>query len=219
MVNFMRILLDGNPLENITAVSVKEATDVAANVTRDRGRMIVEVIVDGEKLNEKQIQDELAGSSPADEVQFNSADSRKLVSSAFQDSIDALAEADNFQREAAELIQADRSSEAMEKLNQAIQIWQSVQKAVMIGVEIVTVDPGDEKHFEELITGAIERLNQQLSTIKEGLNSDDPIGISDALMYDMPEVVQEWRSLLHELSGRVAGEVKDNDQRIEISEN
>ena len=215
----MRILLDGKPLENITAVSVKEAMNVASNVTRDQGRMIVEVIVDGEKLNEEQIQDELGGDSPAEEIQFKSADSRKLVSKAFQDSIDALAEADNFQREAAELIQADRSSEAMEKLNHAIQIWQSVQKAVMIGVEIVTVDPGDEKHFEDLITGAIERLNQQLSTIKEGLSSDDPIGISDALMYDLPEVVQEWRSLLHELSGRVVGEVKDNAQRIEISEN
>ena len=215
----MRVLLDGKPLENITAVSVKEAMNIAANVTRDRGRMIVEVIVDGEKLNEEQIQDEFGGDSPAEEVQFNSADSRKLVSMAFQDSIEALAEADNFQREAAELIQADRSAEAMEKLNHAILIWQSVQKAVMIGVEIVTVDPGDEKHFEELIRGAIERLNQQLSTIIEGLNSDDPIGISDALMYDLPEVVQEWRSLLHELSGRVAGKVKDNAQRIEVTEN
>lgn len=206
----MRILLDGKPLENVTAESVKEAIDVAANITRERGRMIVEVIVDGKKLNEEQIEDELAGSSPAEEVQFNSADSRKLVSSAFQDSIDALAEADNFQREAAELIQADRTPEAMEKLNHAILIWQSVQKAVMIGVEIVTVDPGDEKNLEVSITGAIERLNRQLTTIKDGLNSDDPIGISDALLYDLPEVVQEWRSLLHELSERAAVEVKDN---------
>ena len=215
----MRILLDGKLLEDITAVSVKEAMDVAANVTRGRGRMIVEVIVDGEKLNDEQIQDELAGSSPAEEVQFNSADGRKLVSSAFQDSIAALAEVDNFQREAAELIQADRTPEAMEKLNHAILIWQSVQKAVMIGVEIAAVDPGVEKNLEDSITGAIERLNLQLTTIKDGLNSDDPIGISDALMYDMPEVVQEWRSLLHELCERVAVEVKDNVHRIEVSDN
>ena len=215
----MRILLDGKPLENITAESVKEAIDVAANVTRDCGRMIVEVIVDGDKLNDEQIQDELAGSSPAEEVQFNTADSRELVSSAFQDSIDALAEADDFQREAAELIQADRAPEAMEKLNHAILIWQSVQKAVMLGIEIAGVDIGDEKNFEVSITGAIERLNIQLSTIKDGLNSDDPIGISDALMYDLPEVVQEWRSLLHELNERVAVEVKDNVNRIEFSDN
>ena len=75
----MRILLDGKLLKNFTAESVKEAIDVAANVTRDRGRMIVEVIVDGEKLNDEQIQDELAGSSPAEEVHFNSSDGRKLV--------------------------------------------------------------------------------------------------------------------------------------------
>ena len=107
----------------------------------------------------------------------------------------------------------------MDKLNHSILIWQSVQKAVMIGVEIAAVDPGDEKNLEDSITGAIERLNLQLTTIKDGLNSDDPIGISDALMYDMPEVVQEWRSLLHELCERVAGEVKDNVHRIEVSDN
>lgn len=200
----MRILLDGHPLENITAESVKEAIDVAANVTRESGRMIVEVIVDGQKWNDEQIQVELEGSSIADEVRFNSADTRQLVSSAFQDSIDALAEADNYQRAAAELIQADKTPEAMEKLNDALLIWQSVQKAVMIGVEIADLDITDDNDLETSITGAIERLNQQLTTVKEGLKTDDPIGISDTLLYDLPEVVQEWRSLLHELSERVS---------------
>ena len=38
---------------------------------------------------------------------------------------------------------------------------------------------------------------------RSALQANDPVGLSDTLLYEMPEVVDEWRRLLEQLRGLV----------------
>ena len=203
----MQVLLDGQTLEHCVAESVNEAIGNAADTAREKGRLIVEVVVDGTPWEESQIQDELAGSTmKAEIVSLTSRDPRQLVISVFEDSMEALLEADTLQQSAAELMQANQIPEAMEKLNEALEIWQSVQKGVLMGAQVAEIQLDNQQVFEDRVTGAIERLNTNFTIIRDGLQSDDPIGISDTLLYEMPEVIKDWRDLLNELRQHVSGE-------------
>lgn len=195
----MRVLLDGEPLPAGPAGTVREALSAAAAATEKSGRMIVEVSVDGAVWDQQQIHAELSGASGAEEVRLTSCDARELVIAAYRDAATALGEADALQREAADLIQADRRAEAMDTLNRAIQIWQSVQRAVLMGLQAEAVPAPATPLLERRLTDAIERLNRQLTIIRDALQCDDPVGVSDTLLYELPDVVHEWRSLLHEL--------------------
>lgn len=194
----MRVLLDGELLNDRSPATVCEALNAASGLTNKQGRMIIEVKVDGIVWDDRKIDAEMSNMTTAGEVNLQSCNALEMVSTTFRDAAEALKMADSLQREAAELIQGDRRDAAMEPLSEAIKIWQYVEKAVLLGLEYsggAKVNPG----LEAEISDAIKHLNRHLTCIRDALQSDDPIGISDTLLYDLPEVVQQWRSMLHEM--------------------
>src|SRR5437667_1053312 len=112
----MRVTLDQRMCD-VKAESVEDAIAAAANLAQQRGRMIVEVLVDGE-LWTGDCAALAAVSTVASDIQLTSADPIALVCETFDQASAALREADSLQQAAAELLQADRAPEAMEKLNQ-----------------------------------------------------------------------------------------------------
>lgn len=203
----MKILLDGQALTESAAATVSEAIEKASDHAEEKGRMITEVVVDGKLWDEQQIKAELEGPTGAEEVQLSSTDPRQLVSDTFEDACEALAEADRIQRDAAELFQADKNDEAMTRLNDAFVIWQSVQKAVLVGTQVAGWELTEADELSVAINSASENLNKHLTAIRDALQSDDPIGVSDTLLFELPIVITQWRSLLTDMNERVLAEV------------
>lgn len=194
----MRILLDGELLNDRSPTSVCEALHEASGLMHKQGRIIIEVKVDGIVWDNRKIDQEMSNVTKAEEVYLQSANALDIVTTAYQEAAEALKMADSLQREAADLIQGDRRDAAMEPLSEAIKIWQSVERAVLLGLEYSKGEMANPK-LEAEISDAIKHLNLHLTCIRDALQSDDPIGISDTLLYDLPEVVQQWRSMLHEM--------------------
>lgn len=201
----MNVYLDERRCD-VSAESVGEAIVAGAAIAENDGRMIVEVQVDGQRWTEQDLGEPERANLIAEEVRLVSADPVELVTTTFADAADALDQADDLHREAAELLQADQRRKAMEKLGEALAIWMAVQQAVQKGATLLDVDldavPLDDSSAQQ----AVERLAAQLENIRSAVETDDPISLSDALMYELPEVVQQWRELLKELRFRVRGE-------------
>jgi hypothetical protein len=198
----MRITLDEH-LCNVHADSVEQAIAAAAELAEKNGRMIIEVMVDGKTLTELGEQ-ELPVT--ANEVQLTSADPVELVCQTFVDAGEALRDADRLQQSAAELIQADRIPAAMDKLGEAFAIWSSVQQAVSMGTEVIGIDLQAQSQGPQhtSLNDAVEQLNVQLRLIEQALKSNDPVGLSDTLLYDLPQTVVVWRGLMEHLRATVA---------------
>lgn len=201
----MQVYVDDQPCE-VPAECVGEAIAAAAELVQREGRMIVEVSVDGEKWTERELSSPEHIRAVAGDIHLTTADPADLVCSTFADAAEALEDADILQREAAELIQADDGRRAMEKLCDALAIWSAVQDAVQKGAALLDVSLEDMKICETTAQECVERLAERLKDMKRAVESDDPINLSDTLMYELPDVVQQWRAMLRELQFRAQGE-------------
>ena len=200
----MRVLLD-EVVCDVTPQSVAEAIAAGAALAQDRGRTIADVFVDGTRWTD----DRLAGpevANAAEEVLLVTSDPAVLVSQTLADAAEALVDADTLQREAAELMQADQHVAAMDRLQQAIAIWQAVQQAVVKGSQLVHLDLEQIEVNGTTLRAAVDRLSERLRMMRSALAANDPVGLSDTLLYEMPEVVGEWRELLTYVQAQVGGE-------------
>lgn len=201
----MRILLDDVVIEDSSVATVTDAIDAAATRAEVDGRLIVEVNVDGEPWGDREIDESRHSPASATEVKLVSADRRSLVRVVLGDAADALAEADRLQRDAADSLQADRTDEAMARLGEAMEIWNTAQQAVTLSVPQFSAITGQAlpPELEADLEKAVEDLNRHLTALKEAIQLRDPSGLADTLLYDLPEVVGQWRELLVDLNTRL----------------
>lgn len=198
----MRVRLDDHEL-SVSGSSLDDALAAAAAQAEEAGRIIVEVVVDGRTLAESDLASTEQRAATPEAVELTSADFGETVSRTLADAGEALLEADHLQRAAAASFQADRSIEGYEAFQQALGIWTDVQRAVVtvtsaIGISLDDVPCGDSNG-----AAGIQRLNELLLTLREAVESQDPVGLADTLMYDMPDITTDWRELIIGLSERV----------------
>ncbi len=208
----MQILIDDLPCD-MDANTVGEAIEGAAELARDRGRLIVDVTVDGDRWTQADLASTRRHAQTAQVVRFSSAEPVELVRHTFADALDALAEADELQREAAELLQSDRGTVAMDKLGEAVSIWLCVQEAIMNGTKLVGLDLDTVTIGGKPLPEAIARLSDHLNAIRTGLKQSNMIELADTLLYEFPPIVEEWRRLLTELQERIAAPDPKPDPR------
>ncbi len=200
----MQILLDDIPC-NVEARTVGEAIEGGADLARDRGRLIVDVTVDGSQLSEADLASPAQQTRTAQVVRLVTADPVELVRQTLNDAREALTEADELQREAAELLQSDEHTVAMDKLTEAISIWLCVQEAVIKGTQLMGLDLDAERpDSEENLPDAIRCLKERLDAVRRALLDRDEISLADTLLYEFPQVIERWRRLLGDLQGRLA---------------
>ncbi len=199
----MQILIDDLPCD-MDANTVGEAIEGAADLARDRGRLIVDVTVDGDRWTEADLASTGRQAQTAQVIRFASAEPVELVRQTLEDAGNALTNADALQREAAELLQSDDAAVAMDKLGEAISIWLGVQKAIVSGAQLVELDLDTMTVGGKPLPEAIARLADRLGAVRNGLKQRNAIDLADTLLYEFPPIVEEWRRLLSELQERIA---------------
>ena len=141
-----------------------------------------------------------------------SANPAHLVAQTFQDASEALRTVDLLQQDAAQLLQSDQTAPALERLGEAISIWMSVQQALTMGLQLVQIDPASVRGKDASplsLDDMIGELNAHLRQMHASLQGGDSVALADALMYEMPPVVLQWRELLDSLRAQLAGQRKD----------
>ena len=198
----MQILLDSDPCE-MKAQTVGEAIAAAATLAQTQGRLIIDVIVDGLRWSEQQLDSAEQNDTTAETIEFITAEPKELVLQTFEDAADALSDADALQKEAAELLQSDQSIICMDKLAEALSIWLTVQQAIVKGSQVVELQLDSISVKKVPITESIARLNENLQLLRSALQQDDQVAVADALLYEFPDIINEWRTILEHLQSLV----------------
>jgi hypothetical protein len=199
----MRVLLDDAPCD-VTADSVMAAVAAAAALAEGHGRLIVEVIVDGQSWTGDDLDVESKDASSVSEVRLTSAQPLELVCQTLNDAADALIDADRLHKSSAELLQAGRTPLAMEQLGEAFSILSSVQQATTMSAQLTRVDldsfaVGFGSQAPTTAAIVIEQLNEQLRAIRASLDTGDVAALADSLLYELPDVIRQWSHLLDDL--------------------
>ena len=189
------------------AQTVGEAIAAAATLAQTRGRLIIDVIVDGLRWSERQLDSAEHKDTTAETIEFITAEPKELVLQTFEDAADALSDADALQKEAAELLQSDQSIVCMDKLAEALSIWLTVQQAIVKGSQVVELQLDNISVKKIPITESIARLNENLQLLRSALQQDDQVAVADALLYEFPDIINEWRTILEHIHSLVEREM------------
>ena len=197
----MRVTLDELECPH-SAGCVGEVLREARRFAESRGRVIIDVRVDGLEWGDQLTSDEaLRGSART--VELRSADRRSLLTGTLAEAMDALDTADRLHVESAEAIQRGQTTQGLDVLNEAIAIWLNVQDAVrkIAALESIDLDLLTPAHAGA--RGTIADLAQLLERVRTAIANHDPVTLSDTLLYDMPAVTARWRDLVQVLRSRV----------------
>ena len=198
----MRILLDDTDT-GILAETVGSALSAAATMAQKRGRMIVEVFVDGIAWCDEDLASVEFTQRGASELRLCSAHPAQLLRDTFMHSAEAVLNAEEIQRNAAKLMQGDRVREGFDQLLQALTIWSSVQTAVTQGISlgIITRDHLSARGIN--LDGSIAALDAQLRTLRDAMTAQDTTAVSDCLLYEFPATSRQFAATLADLAKAV----------------
>jgi hypothetical protein len=207
MMRFMAVYIDDEPVE-LEGEHLSGVLAAAQAYLRPRGRLIVEVSVDGRPVVGEQLDAQAALSVAGSEVRLASASPEELVCAALEDARAALAEARDLQMEAAELLQQDDAGAAMRKVAAAVTLWQQTQEAVMQSLRVTDVRLEDLRVDGRGSDELIQELIDQLKRVMELKVHNDAIGLADALAYEWPRTLEAWDRMIEQLIDRVRSDAR-----------
>jgi hypothetical protein len=199
----MRVFLDGQPLA-LERATLASALHAASDVAQARGRVVVEVKVDGTIVSDTILSDppdEALGS----EMKIISVEPHLLVRETLLDAVEALDRAGQEQTDAAGEIQSGRVETAMPLLQSAILKWQAVRDAVEKSASLLDIPldshiSGPEGAGERNLGQVVEGLASSLTEVRRALEAEDWSGLADLLAYDMSEQIRSWQEMLRSLA-------------------
>lgn len=203
----MRVLLDGNLME-VERGTLAAALSAAAADADARGRVIIDVLIDGVAATSESLANPSDTPGAVGEVVLTSADPGQLVRASLRDAADALDIAVERQRQAGELVQAGRVEQGLEHLAVALKTWEMIRAVLDQGAALARLDITALAHARGLDAGAATTaLADRLTQLKLALEGEDLATLSDLLLYDMADRAREWRALLNAVADQAAGDV------------
>lgn len=199
----MHVLLDDKtvPVEEATFAA---AMDAGRREAERRGRVLVEVRVDGQPAPENWLDAPEAEQCRPSEVRFVSADPVSLVRVTLLEVADALEKSRSVQQRAAELIQEGRLDLAMNPLAEAVGAWSNVQQAVSNGAALLGLDPPAlEAATGRPLGTMIEDLADHLRRLKAAIQGEDWTTVADILGYDMDDRCVSWGEAIRGLAANI----------------
>ena len=200
----MRIFIDDQPCP-CSARTAAEALAEAASVAEEQGRIVVEVFLDGERLDEHALAGIESRESVPEDIRIGTSTIGELLRDAFSNAAEVVHEIDAGQRDAAELLQSGLRAEAMHALEAVLDRWTQVGAAVERGLELAGWDPTTLQLSDASLPGSLSELAAALREIRAAMRQQDDVRLADCLLYEMPKTIERWNALLPAL-GRQASE-------------
>lgn len=200
----MDIYLDNDRFET-EAATLGGMIEAASEAAADRGRIVVEVRVDGQTLSAEQLDEQHPHPPTAREVQLISAEPRELSRQTMLEARDALARARQQQAEAAEQLQADDPAAALEQIREALATWSQARQAVDLGARMTGLDLNEIEVDGVAASQIIADLADLLSELKDQLGASDWIGLADTLAYPLTDAARQWEQMIDVLSETIKG--------------
>ena len=123
----------------------------------------------------------------------------KLVAEAMSQASASLQETEDACRHVVELLASGRVQEGVVKLGECLKIWQQVHDAVAKSLQMLDLDPTAVTIQDEPMLEVIAQPRGTLLQIKQALQAQDYVLLSDVLQYELGDVTDRWFSLIAHL--------------------
>lgn len=200
----MKAFLDERSL-SVTPPTLAAAFEIARAAAQAEGRVIVDVLINGQRASEDVI--DHPSDKPAGDIEFKciTADPCALVSQSLREVASTLDSARSAQEEAAGALQQGRMDEAFALIADIMDVWDSLRRVVDQGPALI----GETIHDYPLINAAgqpidshaqIEQLSTTLQDIKGAVGLQDWSTLADLLSNELDSAADQWVTLLNQMA-------------------
>lgn len=175
--------------------------DAASQQVESRGRIVVEVHLNGEPLIGEEIDKQRSAAVQGSEVRLITANPRELASETLGQVLTLLEDARDAQSQAAELFQQDKAPEAIRQIGRAVEVWQQTQQAVLFSSMLVGLKLDDQTFENEPLTAMTDGLLRQITELRDMLAANDTVALADSLGFEWPEMTDRWQRMINEMIG------------------
>ncbi len=188
----MSVTVDHEPLP-VKALGLQTVGQVINHVQKDN-RLVVQVLIDGQEPNADQFPATRQTSLADHVVYIETADPRELAVEVLDEVRRHLEETDRFKAEAAELLQRNQTTKALQQLSGCLRVWQHAQESVEKTAELLRIDLQQVRVGARSLTEVLQSFSQQLRQIRSSLHQRDFVLLGDVLLYEMQDATPLWLS-------------------------
>jgi hypothetical protein len=196
----MPIYLDDEAV-TLSGDSLGDVLSAAREQLAEHKRVVVEVQIDGQSLVDSEIDEQQDAAIGDREVRLFTADPVALAVGTLGQVREVLDVAQRVQTEAAELFQEDRSADAIQRVAEAMSIWQQTQQAVLHSAVLLELDLDQRTVAGTPVSETVNDLIGHLMSLRDQLAAGDTVAVADALAYEWPQTVQHWQKLIDAMIG------------------
>lgn len=188
----LRVMLDGECVAE-SSPNLAEALQAASTRAQERGRLILEVLADGQPLPGSSLDEPLSHPQPISELSLTSADPSAFALNILHEAAEAIDQAKDSQSVAADLLEQGDATQAFEKLSTGLQLWDMIHQVVE---RTLAIAPPTRAEDRESVDQHVVQLRDRLNDLRDSVNTQDWAALSDLIRYDMAELAQAWAVML-----------------------
>jgi len=190
----MHIWIDNTQLND--APDLNDALEQARLHAESSGRLIVDILVDGQPAPDEIFDDEPQGLDSINELRFTTADTKELVIDTINTAIDSVELLKADQSAGAKQIRSGDLSDAMHTMRSIMEGWQAVRDIADQVAQLTQTDIPSLKIGPDQGSEIVESLSKTLSEVRETLQNEDWSSLGDIIEYDLDELATKWSALL-----------------------
>ncbi len=198
----MQIWIDNTQLQDIT--NLDDALEHARLHAEGSGRLIVDILVDGNPATDAFFDSEPGDHPPIKELRFTTAHTQSLVAETIDTAIESIELLRADQIAGAKQLREGELDDAMETLRAIMKGWQAMRDIVDQITQITNLDIATLKAGDHLGSEIVEMFVKTLSEVRETLQSEDWSSLGDVIEYDLEELAAKWTPLLSALKTSTA---------------
>lgn len=198
----MAVMIDDKPLpaEQLGLTTVGQ---LLAHIQKDN-RLVVHLLIDGEEPGAGKLAQLRTTTLAGHTLYIETAEPRRMALDVLKEIESHLKETDQLRTECVELLRANNTLKALEKLRGCFSTWQHAQESVLKTAQLLRIDLArivvDGRPFTEVLRA----FSEQLRLIKRSLEHRDFVSLIDTLVYETAETSDNWLAAIRSMRSVIA---------------
>ncbi len=190
----MNIWIDDTQLES--AADLDTALEQARLHAESQGRLIVDILVDGQPATDAFFDEDASDLPPISELRFTTANTAALVNDTIDTAIESIDLLKADQQAGALQIREGDMDNAMQSLRAIMEGWQAMRDIVDQITQVTDLDINTLSVNQQPATEIVNKLSKSLEDVRETLKNEDWSLLGDTIEYDLNELADQWSTLL-----------------------
>ncbi len=169
------------------------------------GRLVVALSCDGDLVPAERLGAVLESSVEGyAQLELQTVPICEQVMATLAQAIAVLRQAHELRIEAADRLNEGRQEAAMAAIQKVLEVFKQVQQTTIFSAQLLEIDLESLSAEGRTFIETLSLVKDQLNQLKAGMENQDFVLVSDALRYDLGDVVDAWLAILECLHGRAS---------------